>query len=246
MDAESELTGLAMGNVFAELGIEGADSLAAMGFGGDSGLDANSIYNDRYADEYAGQGEDFEDEIDRELAEEMQEEDERPTPPTLRVRPAPATNGNNQKLRGEDDYDFDEDDDEDEEEVSEPSEDDNDRDQDFTLSESPEKKKKERKARRESAQQPKSTTKSKKAKEEEIQDYSTFDLTAADETFLGEDEEELTDGGDLFGDDDAEPSPQQDYSATFAPDTAATADFALDPMLMGSDQQAAQAQQQME
>ncbi|KAI6047814.1 TAF1 transcription initiation factor TFIID subunit TAF1 [Pisolithus marmoratus] len=74
-DVISTLTGFSLSNVLADLSLPAASGLSStLGLSGLPALDASQIYNDKWDDEEAvgaDEGEDFEDEVDRELEQEM-------------------------------------------------------------------------------------------------------------------------------------------------------------------------------
>ncbi|KAI6008371.1 TAF1 transcription initiation factor TFIID subunit TAF1 [Pisolithus orientalis] len=74
-DVISTLTGFSLSNVLADLSLPAASGLSStLGLSGLPAIDASQIYNDKWDDEGAvgaDEGEDFEDEVDRELEQEM-------------------------------------------------------------------------------------------------------------------------------------------------------------------------------
>lgn len=78
-DAVSALTGFSLDNVLSGLSIPSTGLSNQLGISGIPTLSSSQIYNDRWDNDEgavgAGEGEDFEDEVDRELKEE-EEEDE--------------------------------------------------------------------------------------------------------------------------------------------------------------------------
>jgi len=73
----STLTGFSLNNVLSGLSLSSGDLPGSLGITGLSALDAKQIYNDKWDDDEAvgaDQGEDFEDEVDRELEAEMPED----------------------------------------------------------------------------------------------------------------------------------------------------------------------------
>ena len=79
-DAVSALTGFSLDHVLSDLSIPSTGLSNQLGISGIPTLSSSQIYNDKYdRDEGAvgaGEGEDFEDEVDRELKEEEGEEEE--------------------------------------------------------------------------------------------------------------------------------------------------------------------------
>ncbi|KAI6031564.1 TAF1 transcription initiation factor TFIID subunit TAF1 [Pisolithus microcarpus] len=77
-DVISTLTGFSLNNVLANLSLPAASGLTStLGLSGLPSLEASQIYNDRWDDEAVGadEGEDFEDEVDRELEQEIADVD---------------------------------------------------------------------------------------------------------------------------------------------------------------------------
>lgn len=77
-DAISALTGFSLDNILSGLQLPSNGLSNRLGISGLSALNSSQIYNDRWDGDDAvgtGQGEDFEDEVDREIEEEEEEED---------------------------------------------------------------------------------------------------------------------------------------------------------------------------
>ncbi len=76
-DAVSALTGFSLDHVLSDLSIPSTGLSNKLGISGIPTLSSSQIYNEKWKDDGAvgaGEGEDFEDEVDRELKEEEEEE----------------------------------------------------------------------------------------------------------------------------------------------------------------------------
>ena len=76
-DAVSALTGFSLDHILSDLSLPSAGLSNRLGISGIPTLSSSQIYNDKWEDDGAvgaGEGEDFEDEVDRELKEEEEEE----------------------------------------------------------------------------------------------------------------------------------------------------------------------------